>query len=160
MAVIRFQGEGRGRSLAVPVNSSQGLQSKVWGKRRPAHPSLLPFDPFHHFSHPLRLTTSPLIVCLPSVMNSSFQHPCFSLSTGCSRHAWYLTPQSLHNYAHKYCEISFRANTTCCLPTLPCDTCQTWTHDLIHQKQSGNFSRFLIRRRQSAFCMHRRLQRL
>lgn len=46
MAVIRFQGEGKGRSLDVSVNSSQLLQSKVLGKKKLARLFLAPLNDF------------------------------------------------------------------------------------------------------------------
>lgn len=116
MAVIRFQGEGRRRSRDVSVNSSQQLQSKVWGKRRPAQWFVFPFDWFLYFLI-LRVLTLSSVPALGSDFLFILQTSLFSLSTSYSIHACHLTPQSLHSYAHKYCEISYRVCTTCWVPT-------------------------------------------
>lgn len=77
MAVIRFQGEGSRRSRDVSVNSSQQLQSKVWGKRRPAHWFVFPFDWFLYFLILCVLSHSPLFQRLDVIFYLSFKHPCF-----------------------------------------------------------------------------------
>lgn len=78
MAVIGFQGEGRGRSLHVSVNSSQHLQSL--GEE--ARPFLFPFDWFYSFSHPVfnsSLCPSALLCSITCIwiFYLSFWHPRF-----------------------------------------------------------------------------------
>lgn len=106
------------------------------GEEEASSPLSVSFWFIASFSHPLFISClspwhSRLFHCLHPMFYLSFERPCFSLCTRYSIHACHLTPQSLHNYAHKYCEISYRVHTTCCILTLPCDTCQVKAHDLI-----------------------------